>query len=136
SFVVKDGRPSQRIAAEMVLPCDVHDLRTVSAASREAEASRLLALEAGKPFDLARGPLARVSILRLADQENILLLSIHHIIADAWSVKLFFAELAAGYTDEDSRLPLLQAQYADFAEWQRERIDAGALAQQIEFWKK
>ncbi|HEY6230879.1 MAG TPA: condensation domain-containing protein, partial [Pyrinomonadaceae bacterium] len=135
-FPVNDGRPSQRIAAEMVLPCDVHDLRTVSAANREVEARRLLALEAEKRFDLARGPLARVSIFRLADREYILLFSIHHIIADAWSVKLFFAELAAYYADEESRLPLLPAQYGDFAEWQREQIEAGALAQQIDFWKK
>src|SRR6185436_14675964 len=96
---------------------------------------RLLAIEAEKLFDLASGPLARVSILRLADEEHILLLSIHHIIADAWSVKLFFEELAACYANEETRLPTLQAQYSDFAEWQRERIEAGALAQQIDFWK-
>jgi len=136
TFVVNEGQPCQRIASETILPCDFYDLRTLPGDSRDREAQRLLTIEAEKPFDLASGPLARVSILRLADDEHILLLSIHHIIADAWSVKLFFQELAACYSNEEKRLPSLRAQYADFSEWQRERIEGGALAQQIDFWKQ
>jgi amino acid adenylation domain-containing protein len=135
TFGVNDGRPFQQIATETILPCEVYDLRAMPAATRDAEAQRLLKAEAEKPFDLAIGPLARVSVLRLADEEHILLLSIHHIIADAWSVKLFFQELAACYSNEEKRLPALPVQYADFSEWQRERIEAGTLAQEIDFWK-
>ena len=134
TFVEVDGLPLQQVAPTTVLPFRLRDLRSAPATTREQDVQRVLKIEAEKPFDLARGPLARVTVLRVADEEYILLLSIHHIVADAWSLNLFFHELAAVYLGEE--LPALRVQFADFAKWQRERLDGGALSAQLAYWKK
>ncbi|HEV2828702.1 MAG TPA: amino acid adenylation domain-containing protein [Pyrinomonadaceae bacterium] len=136
TFVEVDGLPVQRVAPTTVLPFQLRDLRSVPATVREKELQRLLTLEAERPFDMTCGPLARVNVLRLAAEEHVLLLSIHHAVADAWSISLFFSELASFYLNEESQLPALRVQYADFAEWQRARLNGGALSAQLAYWKQ
>jgi hypothetical protein len=95
--------------------------------------------EANQPFDLATGPLIRFSLIRLAEHEHILLLTIHHIVSDGWSMGVVVREVAALYRafleGLPSPLPALPIQYADFAHWQRGWLRDGVLAQQLDYWK-
>jgi acyl carrier protein len=120
------------------LPFNVFDLQSVPEQTREEEAQRIINAESRKPFDLAGDPLARLALVRIAPEEHLLLLSIHHIIADAWTLKIFFQELAAFYQDPDgaASLPMLEIQYPDFAEWQHQELSGNALAQQVAYWKQ
>ncbi len=108
-------------------------------ASREEEAARLLAEEAARPFDLARGPLARALLLRLASDEHLLAVTLHHAVSDAWSLRILLRELAALYgafaAGEPSPLPELPLQYADFARWQRERMAGERLEAELAHWR-
>lgn len=131
TFVETDGRPVQLVAPHAELPLQVHDLRSIPSDTRSVEVERLIALEAERPFDLSAGPLLRLTVFRVADEENVLLLSIHHAIADSWSVNLFFQELAAFYLDSSGELPLLPIQYLDYSAWQQ-HADRDA---QLAFWK-
>ena len=107
---------------------------------REGEARRIAAAEAQRPFDLSRGPLLRVSVLRLGSQRYLLLLVLHHIISDAWSMEILIREWTTLYQDlaagEPARLPSLPIQYADFAAWQRARLQGSVLADQLAYWKQ
>ncbi len=129
TFHTADGQPYQEVQPRLALPLPVIDLRRLS--GRETEAERLAVALAHQPFDLARGPLLRVSLLRLEAAEHLLLLQVHHVIADAWSLSVLFGELAALYEafsrGEPSPLPELPVQYADFAAWQRGRCGPGPL---------
>ncbi|HSS48512.1 MAG TPA: amino acid adenylation domain-containing protein, partial [Thermoanaerobaculia bacterium] len=123
TFPEVDGRPVQRISPPPALLLPVVDLAGVPAPLREAEQRRLAAEDARRPFDLARGPLLRAALLRCSGEEAVLLLNLHHIVADGWSAGLLVRELAALYgaalAGEPSPLPELAVQYADFARWQR-----------------
>ncbi|HLM67874.1 MAG TPA: condensation domain-containing protein, partial [Longimicrobium sp.] len=105
----------------------------------EAEVRRRAREDAERPFDLARGPLFRASLLRLADDDHVLLICMHHIVSDGWSLGVLFGELSTlygAYTDgSDSPLPELAVQYADFAVWQREHLRGEVLEGQIAYWK-
>ncbi len=136
TFVAHEGRPMQQLAPSITLPLTVHDLLPWPASTREAEAEQIINTESKQPFDLARGPLARVTLVRLASEDHLLLLSIHHIIADAWAVKIFFQELAAFYRDDAASLPEMENQYADFADWQRQALAGNALDAQLAYWKQ
>ena len=124
TFPSVDGRPVQRISSPPTWVLPVRDLRSLPASAREAEAERLARSEVTTPFDLVTGPLLRTVLLRLDDAEHVLVLTIHHIVSDAWSVNLFFHELATCYAafvaGTPPALPALPVQYADFAHWQRE----------------
>lgn len=137
-FVAQDGRPVQQVSPSVVLPFNYQDLRSTPQASRDNEARQILRIETEKPFDLARGPLARVTLLRTADEEYLLLLSIHHIIADAWAIRIFLKELAAFCQDaaDEASLPGLPGQYADFANWQRNTQAGDALNHQLAYWRR
>ena len=91
---------------------------------REAKAKELASEEASRPFDLVTGPLLRATLLRLAPEDHVLLLTMHHIISDGWSMGILYRELSVLYEafakGEPSPLPELPIQYADFAVWQRE----------------
>ena len=96
-----------------------------------------------QPFDLARGPLVRTALVRLAPEWHLLILVLHHIIADGWSVKVFLRELAALYSafagerrDAAGPLPELPLQYFDFARWQRRRLTGELLAAQLAYWRQ
>lgn len=138
TFVAPDGRPVQIIKPSVTVPFQLQDLRSTPSAAREEEAQRLIRIEAEKPFDLSRGPLLRVTALRLAEEEHVLLLSIHHIISDAWAIKIFFQELSAFYQNQgrEESLTELRIQYAEFAQWQRNWLDGEVLQQQLAYWKK
>ena len=100
----------------------------------------LAAAEARRPFDLSRGPLLRATLLRLGPQRHVLLLCLHHIVFDGWSLGLLIREATALYEaylrGEESPLEELAVQYVDYAVWQRERFESGGMAQQLEYWKE
>jgi len=138
-FVVVDGEPMQEIAAEVRLPLEPEDLSLLAPAEREAEARRRASEEALREFDLQHGPLIRVRLLRLARDEHWLLITMHHIVSDAWSAAVQAREISALYTafraGEESRLGKLPAQYADFAVWQRAGMQGEALERQLAYWR-
>jgi amino acid adenylation domain-containing protein len=140
-FEAEDGQPKQLVLPSLMLKVPVVDLRVmVSDAEREREVRRLFRGEAQKPFDLARGPLLRVILLRLTEDEHILLLARHHIIYDGWCRGIMARELSILY-DALSRghspsLPGLPVQYADFAQWQRQWLQGEVLERQLAYWRK
>ncbi|HEX3131501.1 MAG TPA: amino acid adenylation domain-containing protein, partial [Thermoanaerobaculia bacterium] len=129
SFTSVDGQPAQVI--HPLEPPAVPFLEINS----EAEADRLLREETRKPFDLAAGPLLRLTLLKLGPDEHRLLLTMHHIVSDGWSMGIFFRELSALYRGEEgfSELPI---QYADYAVWQREWLSGVRLAALLAHWKE
>jgi acyl carrier protein len=138
SFAVVDGRPVQSISEESHPLLNFTDLGLLDEGSREAEASRLALEEAQRPFDLARAPLLRTTVVRLGALEHLVLLTVHHIISDGWSMDVLLGELTALYegfsAGAGSPLQELPIQYADYAHWQR-NADA-ELAAQLEYWKR
>ncbi|PYS20338.1 MAG: hypothetical protein DMF72_21450 [Acidobacteria bacterium] len=130
----------QVIAAAEWVELAVIDLSGFGEEEREAAGLRLAQEEAQRPFDLARGPLLRVSLLRLAEQEHIALLTMHHIISDGWSVGVMIREVAALYEayvgGGTSPLAELPIQYADYAVWQREWLSGSVLDEQLAYWKQ
>ncbi len=132
------GEPIQVVAAaDTALP--LVDLQGHSASTREDTARRLIEAEAARPFDLRQGPLVRARLLRLAPDEHILLLTIHHIVIDGWSIGVLTRELTALYTafaqGQASLLPPLPIQYADVAAWQRAWLTGERLAEQLAYWR-
>jgi amino acid adenylation domain-containing protein len=140
TFVERDGRPVQRIAPSLRTPLPVTDLGGLPASQRDAAARRLIAEQARRPFDLARGPLLRAGLFRTTDDEHLLAVTMHHIVSDGWSLQLLFEELAAWYasfvTGRPSPLGELPIQYADYAQWQREWLTGDALAEHLAYWKR
>ncbi|HKV06573.1 MAG TPA: amino acid adenylation domain-containing protein, partial [Thermoanaerobaculia bacterium] len=116
------------------------DLRALPAGGRERHARDLAGSEAARPFDLARGPLVRARLLRLDEEEALVVLTVHHIVADDWSLGVLVRETAALYSAAvagiAAELPELPIQYADFAVWQRRWLTGEVLAEQIAFWKR
>jgi amino acid adenylation domain-containing protein len=139
-FPRRDGEPVQ-----VVQPAPASVLRIDDASglddedARGAEASRRAGDEAARPFDLERGPLFRATLVKLADDDHLLLLTQHHIVTDGWSRGVLYREMAALYTaffrGEPSPLPELALQYADFAAWQRARLDGPALEAHLDYWR-
>ncbi|MGI5175043.1 amino acid adenylation domain-containing protein [Dactylosporangium sp. CA-152071] len=114
------------------------DLTGLDPAAAEAEADRVVAAEVARPFDLERLPLARFVLLRLAPRRHVLTLTFHHIVTDDWSLGIFTRELGTVYTALSAtvphRLPALPLQYADYAAWQRELVEQGAVREQLRYW--
>ncbi|HEY6930341.1 MAG TPA: amino acid adenylation domain-containing protein, partial [Thermoanaerobaculia bacterium] len=139
TFTVSEGRAMQVAATALTVPIPVVDLRTVPEAVRSEEARRLALEEALRPFDLEKGPLIRVRLLQTSDRSHTLVLSFHHIVFDAWSMEIFFRELATLYPafhgGVPPNLPDLPIQYADYAEWQRRWLTGDALEKQVAYWK-
>ncbi|HEX8282859.1 MAG TPA: amino acid adenylation domain-containing protein [Pyrinomonadaceae bacterium] len=141
SFPTSQGRPVQSVAPAEPRALPVTDLRGVAAGEREAEAARLINEASERPFDLASGPLYRTELFRLADDEHVLLVVMHHIVGDGWSIGVFLRELAALYEafarGLASPLEELPLQYADFAAWQEQRlVGGGALDAQLAYWER
>jgi len=139
-FTSTAGVPAQIIHPSLSIEMPVYDLRDVPEASREIRAQELAQEEARLPFDLAQGPLIRAQLLRLAMDDHILLLTIHHIVSDGWSMDVLFRELGAFYgalsAGQDPALPELALQYADFACWQRRMLTGAVLESQLGYWKQ
>ena len=140
TFAMCDGQLMQHIHASGQVHLAWLDLAALAAPARAQEIERLSALEAGHAFDLAAGPLLRASLLTESDTEQLLLLNMHHIISDGWSLEVFFGELVALYraysAGRESPLPELPVQYADHAQWEREQLEGDALAAPVEYWKR
>src|SRR5205085_5906200 len=131
TFSVVNGQPVQLISAPQPLDITTVDLRKLPASERLAQLNTLAADEARQPFDLTVGPLMRVALLRLDEEEYVLLLTLHHIIADGWSLGVLLRELSTLYaactTAAPAPLAPLPIQYADFAHWQRTWLSGPAL---------
>ncbi|MEH2082699.1 MAG: condensation domain-containing protein [Nostoc sp.] len=139
TFTVVDGQPLQVIASSLRFTLPVVDLQELPQNQREAEVLRLASEEAQQPFDLARGPLLRVTLLQLAAAEYALLLTMHHIVADGWGIGVLIGEIADLYkafsAGKPSPLVELSIQYADFAVWQRQWLQ-GQLETQLAYWQQ
>ncbi|NEO98308.1 MAG: hypothetical protein F6K58_06435 [Symploca sp. SIO2E9] len=140
TFKAVDGQNFQVISPDIPSIVSVIDLRDIPQSEREVHAQQLITQEALQPFDLAQGPLLRVKLLRLAEEEHVFLLVMHHIISDGWSFKVFFRELTAFYNafcaDKPSSLSNLPIQYADFAHWQQQWLPGEVLESQLEYWQQ
>jgi amino acid adenylation domain-containing protein len=140
TFATVDQQPMQVIAPPTPLDMPCVDLRGLPAGEREAAAREFANAEAQMPFDLARGPLLRVKLLQLGDAEYIVLLTMHHIISDGWSIGIVIRELALLYMafakDLPSPLPELPIQYVDFAVRQRQWLQDQVLELQLSYWKQ
>jgi len=140
TFTVVDGGPAQVIAPSLTMAPRVIDLQALSENAREIEVQRLAAEEACRPFDLAHGPLLRVTLLRLGEERHVGLLTMHHIVSDGWSTGILIRELAVLYNAFSSEMPSplseLPIQYADFANWQRLWLQDDILQIQLSYWKQ
>jgi len=139
TFSMSDGEPVQVIAPSLTAPLAIIDLRRHSESEREAETRRLAREESLTPFVLSHGPLLRVTLLRLTDTEHLLLLTVHHIVADGWSLEVLYRELSllyqAFHTGQPAPLSELPIQYADYTLWQREWLQGEVLEKQLDYWK-
>ncbi|HKD74006.1 MAG TPA: condensation domain-containing protein, partial [Ktedonobacterales bacterium] len=141
TFATVDGQPVQRIASALTLPLPVIDLSGISKDDEKmAAVDQIMEHEAQRPFDLARGPLVHIWLLRLGSDEHLLLLTLHHSVADGWSSGIVFRELNAFYTaflaGTTPDLPPLPIQYADYAVWQRDWLQGENLDKQLSYWRK
>ncbi|HLW00769.1 MAG TPA: amino acid adenylation domain-containing protein [Ktedonobacterales bacterium] len=141
TFRVVEGQPRQIIAPTLKIPLSVVDLATFPEPERAMQARQRMETEIARPFDLAQGPLLRVTLLRLTEQESILLLLLHHTVSDEWSQNVFVRELTTLYgaiaANEPSPLAELPIQYADYVLWQRERLKGEEhLGSLLDYWKK
>ncbi|MFN2529804.1 MAG: amino acid adenylation domain-containing protein [Pyrinomonadaceae bacterium] len=138
-FANVDGDVQQFVTSQEI-PLAVIDLSHLARAEQEAHTESLMAAEAKRPFNLERGPVLRTTLLRLGEQEHVLLLTSHHIVSDGWSAEILFRELSALYNaftnGKPSPLTPLTIQYADFAAWQRKWLHGALLEEQLAYWKK
>lgn len=140
TFAVVDDRNVQVIAPQLIVPLLFSDLRGLRGSKKETVAHQLIQEEALHSFDLSNGPLLRARLVRLAEQEHLLLISMHQVICDGWSLGVFVEELATLYdafaAGQESPLAPLPIQYADFAQWQRQWQSHSEIAAQLEYWKE
>ncbi|CAO3408743.1 amino acid adenylation domain-containing protein [Azospirillum largimobile] len=139
SFAERDGQPVQVIHPRQAPVPATIDLSALAPAERETRARDLARDEALAPFDLGTGPLLRLTLIRLAAEDHLLLVTLHHIVADGWSVERFLAEFARCYdalrAGRQPALPALPIQYADYAQWQRDWLEAGERDRQLAYWR-
>lgn len=140
TFDLRDGEPVQVIADPQPVSWATVDLRGVPESRRQAEVQRLRQAEFTTPYDLVQGPLARFTLIRTGERTQILLVGIHHIVSDGWSLDVLRHEITALYrafrSGQPSPLPELPVQYSDYAVWQRQQLSGGSLDRLMEFWRK
>jgi amino acid adenylation domain-containing protein len=140
TFRLLDGQPVQVIKPTLTITVPVIDLRTHPETERESEAYRLANEAAREPFDLVEGPLIRATLLQLDAGEFVLLVNMHHIISDGWSIGVFLRELSLFYDAFSNRHPApltdLPIQYADYAAWQREWLQGEQQEEQMAYWRR
>ncbi|MDZ7949854.1 amino acid adenylation domain-containing protein [Nostoc sp. DedQUE09] len=140
NFILVNGEPVQEIARQLNWDLSIINFEHLSGKDWESEVKQLAVEEGTKPFNLAKGLLVRATLVRLSEEEHVLLVTMHHIITDGWSCGVFLRELSTLYaafsTNEPSPLPELPIQYADFTIWQRDRIQGEFLATQLNYWKQ
>jgi aspartate racemase len=139
-FPTLDGKPVQVIAPVLTLNVPVVELGELPEFERETKADLLAIEEALKPFDLASDPLLRITLLRLSESKHVLLVTMHQIVCDAWSVSVFFRELEALYqvfsSGTPDSLPELPIQYKDFVDWQQQWLGSEDYQTQLAYWKQ
>ncbi|MCP3140550.1 non-ribosomal peptide synthetase [Pyxidicoccus xibeiensis] len=139
-FVDGPEGPAQVVIPEVELPLARVDLRVLPPGRREEEARRLEAEETRRPFDLSRGPLLRAMLVSLRDEEHLLLLTMHHIASDGWSMGVLVHDVVALYAafreGRPSPLPELAVQYGDYAAWQRQWMQGEVLEAQLGYWRQ
>ncbi|MCA9944681.1 MAG: hypothetical protein KC449_14425 [Anaerolineales bacterium] len=137
-IVAANGRPQQQIQQQMIAPLPVTDLTDLQGDELETAVQQHTDAEAQAPFDLANGPLFRARLLKLQANDHILLLTMHHIISDGWSIGILIREIATLYqtkvANQPSPLAKIPVQYADFATWQREWLQGETLEKQLAYW--
>ncbi|MEM8530665.1 MAG: amino acid adenylation domain-containing protein [Chloroflexota bacterium] len=140
TFVSQNNQVVQVIAPEQTLSFGIIDIRDHSTEVREEQIQQHITHAMKTPFDLAQGPLFRTILLHVADQSYVLLVSIHHIISDEWSVRILMRDFQALYesrvTGQPHGLPDLPVQYADFSVWQRKQLTGQALDAQLDYWRQ
>jgi amino acid adenylation domain-containing protein len=135
TFTLVEGRPVQRAGKAPRLELPTIDLQALSQEARQEELARLARAEALRPFDLSAGPVWRGGLVKLADQEHGVLITLHHIVSDGWSRGILLREIGDLYSS-DGALPALPVQYADFAVWQRDWLQEDVLRDQLDYWKR
>src|ERR1044071_3825715 len=140
TFISQAGQPFQVIQPATNITLPVVDLQSLLEATREVEVSRLVDREIRQAFDLTQGPLLRVNLLHLGKQGHVLILNMHHIISDGWSMGILIREVATLYEafsqGKPSPLPELSIQYADYALWQRQWLTGEVLEAQLAYWRE
>ncbi|MEH2435907.1 MAG: non-ribosomal peptide synthase/polyketide synthase [Nostoc sp.] len=140
NFITVDGQATQIIQTETNWTVSVVDLKNLSTTEQEIASQQLVQQQAIQPFELATQALVRATLVVLSETEHILLMCIHHIVSDGWSIGLFLQELAALYNaysqGKSSTLTPLPIQYADFALWQRQWLQGEVLQSQLSYWQQ
>jgi acyl-CoA synthetase (AMP-forming)/AMP-acid ligase II len=140
TFAVEQGRPVQVIAPQLTVPLRFEDLHVLPESKKETAGQRVIQEEALHSFDLARGPLLRARLLRLAEREHILLINLHQSICDGWSLGVLVEELAALYdafsAGQQTSVAPLPIQYTDFARWQRQWRSHPEIHAQLAYWRE
>jgi amino acid adenylation domain-containing protein len=138
-FPTIDDQPVQVIRDDCPVPLLEYNLKDLPEAERETAADKLIEEEILRPFDLTHGPVIRAALLRMADQDHILLITLHHIVTDGWSRGVIQRDLAALYNARVLRqtptLPAIPIQYVDFAHWQRQWLTGEVLEDQLRYWR-
>jgi amino acid adenylation domain-containing protein len=139
-FIVVDHEPRQVIDPALNIPLTVFDLSKLPKPEKNKEVAQHVSQLQHQPFDLSKDALIRTSLLCLGQEEHVLVVVVHHIVSDAWSMNILFRELSQYYdaysTGETASLPELPIQYADFAAWQRNWLQGEVLQSQITYWKQ
>lgn len=139
-FKTQKDEPVQEIQPEMPLRMEIRDISHLSEEARTVEAQRITLEDAQKPFNLTEGPLWRTTLVKLAAERHLVVLTMHHAVSDAWSLGILVQEIAALYAafTEGKPGPLkpLTIQYADYAVWQRQRLQGKILQDQIDYWRQ
>ena len=140
TYTVVDETPVQLIASELKLSVPLTDVSDIHESERDEQVQQLIKSEAREPFSLSTGPLLRMSVLRLKEEDYVLMLTLHHVLADGWSMGVMVRELEILYqahlNGKTGRLPELPIQYADYAVWQREMMQGEELETQLDYWKR
>ncbi|RKH42398.1 amino acid adenylation domain-containing protein, partial [Corallococcus llansteffanensis] len=140
TFAVGNPEPVQRISSDGAFSLTTEALRTSSAEEREQTARKRVAQEVLRPFDLEHGPLFRALLLKLAAREHVLVITMHHLVSDGWSLGVLVREVgmlyAAFVQGQPSPLPELPVQYADYAAWQRGWLQGATLQREVDYWKR
>ncbi|TKH59124.1 amino acid adenylation domain-containing protein, partial [Bacillus cereus] len=139
-FYEEDGHPVQQIQPYVFRPLLQMDLTKLSLEERERKLEQWIQTEVESPFDLEQGPLFRGKLIRISEEEWVLLCNMHHIISDGWSMEILLQEWMAFYEnaigEKQAELEPLPVQYADFAQWQRDWLKDEVLYQQLAYWKE
>ncbi|MFG0679727.1 amino acid adenylation domain-containing protein, partial [Pseudomonas sp. xss_4] len=141
TFVMKDERPCQHVHGSLPIAIEpLHLPATLAPEHQHAQVQALIEQQIARPFDLEHGPLVRLGLLRVADDEHVLVMVQHHIVSDGWSMQVMVDELMQLYLGlvhgRAVQLPALPIQYADYAIWQRRWMEAGGSEQQLAYWRE